>query len=375
MASIEKRRRAGRMRWYARYRTPDGKQCVKVFGRKLDAERYLVSVESSKLIGAYIDPALSRLFVGDWARRWLDGQAHLKPSTLERYRGIVVADIEPKWKSVKLADVSHSDVQMWVSQLSKSRAPATVRKVYRVLSLILASAVMDGRLVRNPAAGVNLPRVVKAEQRYLTHDQVASLADACVTPSQLSKHRRWDEREDASARLIVLFLAYTGVRWGELAALRVGRIDFLRRRALIAESVTVVRGAHVWGTPKGHERREVPIPRFLVDELCAHVQGKGPKDLVFAGVRGGGALRSQIFRRACFDEAAASIGLPSLHPHELRHTAASLAIASGADVKVIQQMLGHASAAMTLDQYGHLFGDRLDEVADAMDAARRFASG
>jgi hypothetical protein len=187
MASIEKRRRAGRMRWYARYRTPDGKQCVKVFGRKLDAKRYLVSVESSKLTGAYIDPALSRLFVGDWARRWLDGQAHLKPSTLERYRGLVVADIEPKWKSVKLADVSHSDVQRWVSQLSKSRAPATVRKVYRVLSLILASAVMDGRLVRNPAAGVNLPRVVKAEQRYLTHDQVASLADACVTPRPSSR--------------------------------------------------------------------------------------------------------------------------------------------------------------------------------------------
>src|SRR5664279_5105542 len=180
MASVEKRRRAGRARWYARYRTPDGKQCVKVFGRKVDAERYLVGVESSKMTGAYIDPALSRLSVGDWATRWLDGQAHLKPSTLERYRGIVVADIEPKWKSVKLADVSHSDVQRWVSHLSKSRAPATVRKVYRVLSLILASAVKDGRLVRNPAAGVNLPRVVKAEQRYLTHEQVTSLAGACV---------------------------------------------------------------------------------------------------------------------------------------------------------------------------------------------------
>jgi integrase len=141
----------------------------------------------------FIDPPLSLLFVGDRARRWLDDQAHLKPSTLERYRGIVVADIESKWKSVKLADVSHSDVQTWVSQLSRSRAPAAVRKVHRVLSLILASAVMDGRLVRNPAAGVNLPRVLKAEQRYLTHDEVATLADAYVTPSNLSKHPtlRW----------------------------------------------------------------------------------------------------------------------------------------------------------------------------------------
>ncbi len=71
-----------------------------------------------------------------------------------------------------------------------------------------------------------------------------------------------------------------------------------------------------------------------------------------------------------FSAAARAIGVPDLHPHELRHTAASLAIASGADVKVVQQMLGHGSASMTLDTYGHLFEDRLDEVGDAMGRAR-----
>jgi integrase len=84
-------------------------------------------------------------------------------------------------------------------------------------------------------------------------------------------------------------------------------------------------------------------------------------------------MRSGTFRRAALIEAAKAIGIPGFHPHELRHTAASLAIASGADVKVVQQMLGHKSATMTLDQYGHLFGDRLDIVADAMDAARSSA--
>jgi hypothetical protein len=132
----------------------------------------------------------------------------------------------------------------------------------------------------------------------------------------------------------------------------------------------VHRAGQVWGSPKGHTRRKVPIPAFLVEELVRHVEGRGPDELVFTGVRGGGALRATVFRRATFDDAAAAIGLPGLHPHELRHTAASLAIAAGADVKVVQQMLGHASAAMTLDQYGHLFGDRLDQVAEAMDAAR-----
>jgi len=84
-------------------------------------------------------------------------------------------------------------------------------------------------------------------------------------------------------------------------------------------------------------------------------------------------MRSQTFQRAALTEAAEQLGLSGLHSHELRHTAASLTIASGADVKLVQQMLGHKSATMALDLYGHLFGDRLDVVADAMDAARSTA--
>src|SRR4051794_641682 len=113
-------------------------------------------------------------------------------------------------------------------------------------------------------------------------------------------------------------------------------------------------------------------PTLPLAELAAHVEGRRPDELVFTGARSGAALRAPAFRRAAFDRAAVEIGMPGLHPHELRHTAASLAIASGADVKVVQQMLGHASAAMTLDQYG-MFGDRLDDVADRMAADRAAA--
>ena len=360
-------------RWRAHYRTPDGRQRNRIFDRKVDAERYLTTVEGSKLVGSYVDPGAAKVTVGEWSQRWLAGQAHLKPSTLERYAGILREHIEPKWGRVQLADVSHSAVQTWVTTLARSSAPATVRKVHRVLSLVLALAVKDGRLARNPAQGVNLPRVVTEERRYLTHEQVELLARACASPADPSKHRRRDERETDAYRLVVLFLAYTGARFGELAALRVGRLDFLRRRVAIVESVTLVNGVQTWGTPKGHERRDVPIPPFLIDELAGLVAGRGRDELVFPGVRGGGPLRAPVFRRATFDRAAASIGVPGLHPHELRHSAASLAIASGADVKVVQTMLGHASAAMTLDQYGHLFGDRLDEVSDAMAAARTSA--
>jgi integrase len=113
----------------------------------------------------------------------------------------------------------------------------------------------------------------------------------------------------------------------------------------------------------------VPVPRFLGDDLASVLAGKGSDDLVFPS-QTGTPLRVQNFRRSQFDRAAAAAGLEGLVPHELRHTAASLAIASGASVKGVQSMLGHASAAMTLDRYGHLFGGELDAVADRMDAAR-----
>ncbi|SNR59397.1 Phage integrase family protein [Blastococcus mobilis] len=97
--------------------------------------------------------------------------------------------------------------------------------------------------------------------------------------------------------------------------------------------------------------------------------GKAPSDFVFAAEKGG-VLHLRNFRRKSFDPAVRAAGLDKLNPHALRHTAASLAIASGANVKVVQTMLGHQSATMTLDLYGHLLNDQLDEVADAMDAAR-----
>ena len=180
-----------------------------------------------------------------------------------------------------------------------------------------------------------------------------------------------DELADAAGqyRTVILFLAYTGVRFGELSGLRVRRLDLLRRRAEIVEAVAEVGGAAVFSSPKSHQVRSVPVPRFLVDELAQLVAGKRPEDYVFTSPRGG-LLRLQNFRHTVFEPAVRKAGLDGLTPHGLRHTAASLAITSGADVKVVQQMLGHVSATMTLDLYGHLYGDRLDEVADRMDALR-----
>lgn len=378
MASIHKRTSAstGATSWQVKYRTPDGAARSRTFRLKRDADRFAREVESSKDAGLFVDPRRSEVTVGDWAARWLDDKANLTPATRERYRGVIASHVVPRWGAVQLGAVRHEDVQEWLNGLDL--APASVRKVHRVLSQALDYAVKAGRLTRNVARGVSLPRVQPAEKRYLTHEQVAELADA-VGP-------RW--------RVLVLFLAYTGLRWGEVAALRVSRLDLLRRRVIVAESVTPVAGVLTFGAPKTHERREVPLPRFLARELEALITGKGPDSFVFVGPRGA-PLRARAFQTGVLSPAAEELGLcrpklgedgrPALdavgrpvfvghfHPHEFRHTAASLAIASGADVKVVQQMLGHKSATMTLDQYGHLFPDRLDVIADALESARALA--
>jgi site-specific recombinase XerC len=123
-----------------------------------------------------------------------------------------------------------------------------------------------------------------------------------------------------------------------------------------------------------HERRSVPLPRFLVDDLTLVLAGKDRDDLAFPGARGG-VLRNRTAPRAWFDRAATAIGEPGLTPHELRHTAASLAVSAGANVKVVQRMLVHASAAMTLDRYADLFDDDLDALADRLDAVRESSRG
>jgi integrase len=349
MGNVQKRENG---RWRARYRDPAGREHARHFRRKIDAERWLVSVESAKNRGEWIDPALSRITLGDWARQWIKAQAQLKPSTRDRYERILEVQILPEWEQVRLSAITHADVVGWIAALSADGyAAATVRQVHRVFSLLLGLAVRDGRLSRNPAEGVRLPRVTPEEPRFLSHEQVDDLADAC-----------------GPYGLFVRTLAYTGLRWGEATALRVRRVDLMRRRIDVAEAVTDVGGEFVFGTPKTHQRRSVPLPRSLVDPLTEHVAGKGPEALVFTAP-GGGVLRNHNFRRRVFMPAAELVGVPGLTPHDLRHTAASLAVQAGANVKAVQRMLGHASAAMTLDVYAGLFGDDLDAVADRLDEA------
>jgi integrase len=233
----------------------------------------------------------------------------------------------------------------------------TIENALGVLRMVLKDAVDDGRLIRNPCDGVNAPRRQHRSRAYLTHLQVEQLALAVG--------------EDQG--LVIRLLAYTGLRWGELAALSVGSVDMLRRRLQITQAVAEADGRLEWKSPKDHERRSVPFPAFLADELAKQMVGKGREDLLFSASKGG-PLRVSHWRPRVFNPARDSLkDFPKVTPNDLRHTAASLAVSAGGNVLALARMLGHEDPSLTLRTYADLFDSDLDALADVLDQHRTAA--
>ena len=354
MATIEAYQLAnGSKRYQVRYRTPDNRQTKKRgFTTKKAAENHAALVEVSKLRSEFIAVSDSRITVDELGSTWLARQTHLKPSAYRPIESAWRIHVRKLWGPRQITSIKPTEVQQWVSEMTTAGSGATtVIRAYGVLASILDDAVKDRRMLSNPARGVDLPRKVRRDHTYLTHQQAHDFAAAA-----------------GKYRTLVLTLAYCGLRWGEATGLRVRDLNLARRRLTVAQNAVAL-GAHVHvGTPKSHHRRSVPVPGFLVDALSQQCVGKGPEDLVFQAPMGG-YLRQPNGTRGWFEQAWRTAGVPRLTPHDLRHTAASLAVSAGANVKAVQKMLGHASAAMTLDVYADLFDDDLEAVAVAMDQA------
>ncbi|EHB56073.1 integrase family protein [Mycolicibacterium rhodesiae JS60] len=171
-------------------------------------------------------------------------------------------------------------------------------------------------------------------------------------------------------RTLILVLGYCGLRFGEAAALRVQDVDTQERRIRVRRSVTYVRKTGlIEGPTKNHTSRTVPVPDFLARLLATEIQGNSPEALVFPSARSGSYLTLGQARYSFQKATGAVAGCAGARLQDLRHTCASLAISSGANVKVVQKLLGHKTAVLTLDRYGHLFPDDLDAVAVAFDKA------
>jgi integrase len=360
VSHVEKRTRAGRVTYRARWREASGRERVRTFNRMTDARRFLAEVEDSKYRGAYVDPSAGRLDVGAQAERWFASTAALKPTTRRDYRSLLDCHVLPPFRDWPLAGVDTLAVREWVAALvDGGLGPKRAGKALQVLSLVLSSAVEGGRLARNASAGVKPPKVQRREMLFLDAAQVEALASAI----------------DPRYRVLVLFSAYAGLRPCEVVALKVGRLDLLRGTARVAEAAPEVAGRLRWGSVKTHEARTVRLPRFLREELAAHLAGRavGPQDLVFTAARGG-PLRDSKWVPGYFKPAVRAAGLPSnLRWYDLRHTCASLLIREGASVKAVQRQLGHATASITLDTYGHLYGDEVEALAERLERLRAAA--
>ncbi|MDQ1489581.1 MAG: hypothetical protein QOJ23_2095, partial [Actinomycetota bacterium] len=177
-------------------------------------------------------------------------------------------------------------------------------------------------------------------------------------------------------RSMVLFGAYCGLRLGELAGLRRGRVDLFRRQVRVSEIAVEVRGELIFGPPKTRAgNRKVPLPRFAADEMTVHLDTYGqpdPDSLVFMGPDGG-ALRANGWRARHWRPAIRAAGLEPLRPHDLRHTAVSLWVAAGASPKQIASWAGHTSVSVVLDRYGHLFPGHEEGVLERLEGFGRNA--
>lgn len=167
----------------------------------------------------------------------------------------------------------------------------------------------------------------------------------------------------------MLVLAYTGIRWGEAVALRIRHVDQVRQLLLAIDNAVQLGVDHAVGDPEDDEPREVPVPRFVMGKLKALLQERGPDALMFGdGVH---YLPRPKSKGGWFAGAVKRAKVQEITPHDLRHTAASLAISAGANVLVVSRMLGHENPQMTLKAYADLFDDDLDKVGKALDVTRR----
>lgn len=268
--------------WRSRYYGPDGRQRSKSFRRKADAERWVAQQRSQIAQGDWIDPAHGRITFSEYAPRWLESRASIKPKTRQVQATLLNRYVMPTWGSVRLDRITFEGLTRWVADLmATGLGPSGVRQSVYLVSSILEHAVRGGRIRSNPARGLALPRPHKRDYVFLTHAQLANLADVSG---------RW--------RLMVLVLGYTGLRWGEATALRVCDIDLRRRRIDVRRAFSDVGGKLVLGTPKSHHARTVPLPRFLAAELADHIANLKPDDLVFTTALGS-VVRSAKLATGC----------------------------------------------------------------------------
>lgn len=359
-------------RWRARYLDPAGRERSQTFARKLDAERFLATVETDKMRGAYLDPQAGRVTLDDFYAEWSERQLW---ETNTR-TAMSLAMRCTKLGGLPLAKLRRSHIEAWIKRMdADGLAPGTIKTRVNNVRAVLRAAVRDRVIAVDPSDGVTLPRDRRrqAAMAMPTSEQVGAVMTAA----------------DPSFRAFVALAAFAGLRLGEAAGLQVADIDFLRRTLDVRRQVQRAGvGSVEVRAPKYGSERIVYLADGLLELLSQHIAqhrlGDDATRWLFGGTAGLPPHQNTVghqWRKACRSAEIADLTL-----HGLRHFYASGLIAAGCDVVTVQRALGHAKATTTLNTYAHLWPtaeDRTRRAASALFAtattvpvtARRRPSG
>ncbi|HEU5306146.1 MAG TPA: tyrosine-type recombinase/integrase [Acidimicrobiia bacterium] len=341
-------------RWEARYRDPLGHQRTKTFATKADARAFLAATQTDVMRGQWLDPAGARITYREWSEHYFATAVHKRATTAARDRTVNDKHFIPRIGTRRLGSLTPLDVRDLVEEMSRRLAPATVRTNYGVLRTILRSAVDTDLIAQSPCRGVRLPPDTK-RRRFLSADELIRLAQA----------------SPVEYRAMVFLAGVLGLRWSEIAGLRVSRIDLARRTLEVAETCAEVNGRISFAEPKtAASRRTLRVPEFLAALLAEHLASRGhpgPDALVFVAPQGG-PLRRTTFRTRVFQPAVRRAELDGITFHELRHTSAGLMIEMGAHIEAIKQRLGHSTIRVTSDVYGSLLPTVDESITAGFDA-------
>jgi integrase len=354
MAHI-RRHPVDKTKWQVRYIDPVGRERSKTFPRKVDADKYLIHVEGQKQRAEWIDPKRSATRFEELAERWLASRSHLKPRTFEGYHSLLRVHILPALGSLRLDRIDRLTVESWMAERKAAGLSASRRRqAFQVFRQILDAAVEDRYLPSNPAIGVKLPKLTQREQLFLEPEEVAEIA--ALVPEQF--------------RALLYIFGCAGLRWGEAVALRRRRVDVLRSRLEVTESMSDVAGQLIFGPTKNYRNLTIVLPRFLRDMLNGHLlrhTASGTDGLLFTA-ENGSPLRNSNFNRRVWKPTVEQAGLPEgLRIHDLRHSAVAFLISQGAHPEAIKRYMGHSSISVTMDVYGHLFPSDAEDLADKLN--------
>ena len=281
------------------------------------------------------------------------GKHTLRPRTQEMQEVFVRVHINPALGKIKLKDLRPQDLQNFYSQkISSGLSKRTVQLLHTTLRTALKRAVLWGVVARNVTDFVQSPRPVKTAAPFYTKEQLNTFLDAV-------KNHRW--------YLIYLLLVYGGFREGEVLGIHYEDCDMVNKVINVRHTVITLKSGLVIGEPKTKtSKRAVTLPKVAFNELKKHLeQLEKNRGLIFTTSTGSPISPRNLIRD--FKKAISSVGLPDINVHGLRHSHASLLLASGINPKIVQERLGHASIALTLSTYSHTIPSMQHDVADKLD--------